>query len=272
MTVTRGQLLNLERIAKKDGWVVESGAAATAVWTAPDGRSVRTGREANGSEFTATRHKLEMAGLIIPGRKPRNLSQVVDLTPKTEEKPVAKQAPPKTEAVTASLNWSDPKLSIREGAHEAREELLGTIETLSNADRLMKLVVEQLAPRIGEREELVFAAIATVEALVNEVADSLKRHRDSYQDTVPVLRRDIAQLKEAFAAVPTEQQIRGWIAEALGQQFTALEHLVKQRIDDAATEYLEVLEAEEERLEAKIAAAQTKADPLGAIRRRLGES
>lgn len=254
MTVTRGQLLNLERIAKKDGWVVESGAAATAVWTAPDGRSVRTGREANGSEFTATRHKLEMAGLIIPGRKPRN------------------QAPPKTEAVTASLNWSDPKLSIREGAHEAREELLGTIETLSNADRLMKLVVEQLAPRIGEREELVFAAIATVEALVNEVADSLKRHRDSYQDTVPVLRRDIAQLKEAFAAVPTEQQIRGWIAEALGQQFTALEHLVKQRIDDAATEYLEVLEAAEERLEAKIAAAQTKADPLGAIRRRLGES
>lgn len=271
MTVTRGQLVTLERIAKKDGWAVESGSAATVVWTAPNGRSVRTGREANGSEFTAARHNLEMAGLIIPGRRPRNLSQVVDLAPKTEEETVAKQAPPKTEPVAVELNWEDPKLSIREGAHEAHQAVSATFEDLARQDRLLRRVVDELAPRIGEREEVIFGAITTVEDLVNEVADSLKRHRDSYQDTVPVLRRDIAQLKEAFAALPTEQQIRGWIGEALNQQLVALEHLVKQRINDAAAEYLEVVEATEERLEAKIAAAQAKADPLGAIRRRLGE-
>lgn len=90
------------------------------------------------------------------------------------------------------------------------------------------------------------SAVVALEDLLNEVADSVKRFRDSYQETIPGLRRDVQLLKER------------------GTKVSDLEALIESRLSQA-----------EDRLAAKIRSAvqsvQERSNPLAVIRQRLGE-
>lgn len=277
MSATRGQLLTLERIAIRDGWTVSKGTASTVTWTTPGGRRVLTGQHAEGTDFAQARHQLELAGLIIPGRRPRDMSQVIDLTPKTEkEAEVAKQAPRPAPALNkVSLNWNDEMPGLDPDAHQAAGEVAEIVRENAFVSRLLdKLttIVRQVTAEMLETDvKPVQGGVLALEAMVNELADQFKLFRDHEQDVLPGLRRDVRDLKERplVDAKAITDAIGPYVAGELLKQRVAFDRDLAALKNELEGELLSELSDLETRLVEKIQNAAAAVDPLTALKNRL---
>lgn len=263
MSVTRGELTKLEHLALDQGWTVETGTGHSARWTNPTGKTITTAREPDGpANYTLNRRHLEEAGLRIPGRKPRDQGRAVP-APETREEP----------AVTAKPLRPDYQAGLLDPlAHQERALVADVIDRAGQAAADRRLVLDALGDFDRDRLATVEDSILALEGMVNEVADQLKFFRDSYQESLPVLRQDV-QLLKARPEVSVDELVNAAQAVLATELLKARAEIDKQ-LDELATQNLGFISDLETRLLAKIqnaqAAATAAVDPLTALRQRLG--